>query len=140
VAYTKNSNAGWLFSEPVRLAGGIDFEHFLIKLKGSIQADSAEAITSTFFKALAEEIIVTRRDLTLKTESHEQRQPLYRRDRFSPTWQEGHAERAEIRAERIESQTREQFLLLLNRYPLPAAVGYMARFYLDCELIIVGRD
>jgi hypothetical protein len=140
VAYTKNSNVGWLFSEPVQLAGGVDFEHFLIELKRSIQADSAKATTSVFFEALAEEIIVTRRNLTLETEFHEQQQPLYSRDRFSPSWEEGYAESAEIRAERIEGQTREQFHSLLNRYPLPAAVGYMARFYLDCELIIVGRD
>ncbi len=140
VAYEKPSKVGWLFSDPVQLEGGIDFEHFVVEVQRSLSITRVQETNSEFFKSLAEEMIQTVRDTVLHAEYLAREQSLQQRDIFSPAWQVGYDESPQMRAERIEHQSREWFRSLLDRFPPPAAAGYMARFYLDCELIIIGRD
>jgi hypothetical protein len=140
VAYPKTGKEAWLCSAPVQLDGHIDFEHFRSNLHQSLSVERRQDTNAQFFKALAEEITQTLRSTVLQAERQARERPPQQRDEFSPAWQVGYEEAPEVRAERIENRSRQQFQLLLDRFPLPAAVGYMARFYLDCELIIVGSD
>jgi hypothetical protein len=145
VAYMKNSNVAWLCSEPTQLEGGINCEHFLLDLKKSVGLNYAKAITSAFFEMLADEIIETRRDLILESGFHGKQRPFKKHGENGSLWDELAPDippnllaRVMAQAERVEDRTREHFHTLRDRYPLPAAVGYMARLYLDCELIIMG--
>jgi hypothetical protein len=128
----------WLCSSPVQLDGNIGFEHFHSELYQRLSV--GQVTNAQFFKDLAEEIIQTLKSTVLRAEHQARERDTQQGDQFSPAWQVGYEEAPELRAERIENRSREQFHLLLERFPLPAAVGYMARFYLDCELIIVGSD
>jgi hypothetical protein len=140
VAYPSTGKEAWLCTAPVQLDGHIDFEHFLSDLRQSLSVGRRQDTNAQFFKDLAEEITQTLKNTVLQAERQARERPSKQRDQFSPAWQLGYEESSEVRSERIENRSREQFHLLLDRFPLPAAVGYMARFYLDCELIIMGSD
>ena len=44
------------------------------------------------------------------------------------------------RVERVQIEAQNRYRLAIDRFGPVRAAGYMARFYLDCELLIVGRD
>jgi hypothetical protein len=138
VAYGDKGNVAWLYSDPIRIEGNIDFENFLLEMNDAISPVRRREVDRQFFLDVAEDITQSLKKTVLWAEQEARDQPQQAREALSPSWQVGYEEPPQVRAERVEHQARQRFHSLLERYPLPIAVGYMVRFYLDCELIIVG--
>ncbi len=140
VAYMDGSPVGWLYSEPLQLEGEIASERFFADLAHAVDAAEPRENDERFFTDIGKDIVRTTQDTVLRAEQWAREQTPRQRDTFSPSWQEGYEEAPRIRAERVANQAMAQFQMLLERFDPAIAAGYMARFYLDCELLIMGTD
>lgn len=140
VAYDRLHSVAWLFSEPQEIQGAINGEMFI----GEVQADIAQArraeSETDLFESIALEIIKTYETSIQESEVRAREEPSQRRDSMSPTWQIGYDEPIEQIVEDAGDEARTQYALARERYGIAGAAAYMARFYLDCELIIVGKN
>lgn len=139
VAYDRLKTVGWLFSEPHTIQGSMDSHKFIEDLQLAVDRAVPPASSTAFFDTIAKEVIATYEESAREIEIIAREQHWQRRDQFSPTWQ-GYEETIEqnIRAAREEAINRYQ--VVRERFGIAGGAAYMARFYLDCELIIVGKQ
>jgi hypothetical protein len=137
VAYANGVRVGWRYSQPVQMQGPIDSQRFFDEVKHSIPSVELKQSEQQLFVDLGKEIVDSIEEATLKVELQARDRPRRRRDRYSPTWQEGFSLSPEQVAQHVKNLAMLRFEQLLSRTTPAEAVGYMARFYLDCELLIV---
>ena len=97
------------------------------------------ASNTALFDAIAREVIATYEESVREIETVARAQHWQHRDQFSPTWK-GYEQNIEhiIGAAREEAINRYQ--VVRERFGIAGGAAYMARFYLDCELVIVGKQ
>jgi hypothetical protein len=139
VAYGQGQNVAWLYSEPRQLEGRIDSDKFFSDIQRSVRAAQPRENDEQYFRALADEMIVSLTKASLHAEQIAAERPPRREDPFSPTWHEAvYEESPRLRAERVEASARQGHRLAVERVGPVKAAGYLARFFLDCELLIMG--
>lgn len=124
IAYRAGPGTGWLCSAPRRLQRHTGSDVFLEEVRRLVADAPVLRESSSFFDSLAAEIIAT----ALKAEFEEREDAVA--DAATSSFPEFLDPQAEMR--RL-SPFRERFGA--GRF-----AAYVSRLYLDCELIIVGRD
>ncbi len=140
VAYDRRHTVAWLYSEPHEVEGSIDSETFIEEVEANIPEVRRAESESDLFESIAQEIIKTYEISVRETEARARDEPSQRRDSLSPTWQIGYDQPIEQIVGAARDEAINQFVLARERYGSSGAAAYMARFYLDCELIIVGKN
>lgn len=140
VAYDTLHPVAWLFSEPQPIQDSIDGHKFLEDVQLDVhRAGRAESETD-LFETIAQEIIKTYEETVRIAEIRAREQNWQRRDRFSPTWQVGYEEPIEHIAGAAREEATNRYRLMKEQFGIAGGAAYMARFYLDCELVIVGQN
>jgi hypothetical protein len=92
------------------------------------------------FESVAFDIIKTYEESVRAIEIRAREQHWQRRDAFSPTWQDGYEQPIEGIAAAARNEARSRYSVAKERYGNAGGAAYLARFYLDCELIMVGEN
>ncbi len=140
VAYMLGNSNGWLRSQLTRLDGRINSRHFFDEIEHSLDIVPPATIGHDFFSPLAEEIIETVGDVAREVEQRARERPPSTREQFSPTWEEGYYSAVEEVVQKRKENVRNRYLSLGDHFSPAGQVGYLARFYLDSELFILGRE
>lgn len=139
IAYSPLQRNAWLYSEPRQIEGRIDSNKFFSDIQSSLREAQLRKNDTEYFKALADEMIGSLAEASLKAERMAAEGELLHDDLFSPTWKyKISKETPQIRAESVESVARQSYRLAVERFGPIKAAGYLARFFLDCELLIMG--
>lgn len=140
IAYSHGQrNVAWLYSEPREVEGSINSDKFFSNIQRSVREARPRMNDAEYFKALADEMITSLAKASLQAERIAAEEEPSRDDFFSPTWREAtYEESPEYRAKRVESDARQTYRLAVERFGPVKAAGYLARFFLDCELLIMG--
>lgn len=140
VAYDRLNSTAWLFSEPSEIEGAIDGETFIEEVQANIPEVRQAESENELFDSIALEIIKTYEISVRESEARARDEPSQHRDTLSPTWQIGYDQPIEQIVEAAIDEATTQYVLARERYGIAGAAAYLARFYLDCELIIVGKN
>jgi hypothetical protein len=139
VAYDRLNSIAWLFSQPSEVEGAIDGENFIEEVQANIPEARRTESEEDLFDSIALEIIKTHEMSVRQSEARARDVPPQQRDKFSPTWQIGYDQPIEQIVGSARDEATNQYVLARDRYGIAGAAAYMAQFYLDCELIIVGK-
>lgn len=138
VAYCPGQSVAWIYSEPRQIERSVGSGEFFSEVQKSVRLAQPRVDDEQYFKGIAEEIIFSLTKAALYAEETAAQKPTRLQDDFSPTWQAvPYGESPQIRAERVETAARQRYVVALDRFGPVKAAGYLARFLLDCELIIM---
>ncbi|MCA9468576.1 MAG: hypothetical protein KC643_24485 [Nitrospira sp.] len=140
VAYHPGSSIGWVFSEPHQIEGSITRERFFRDIETAIDAAPLQIEDGEFFEGLATEIFTSLKKARMQTEQVASEPKQYGQDIESTPRLFIEQELPRVSFEQREDEARNRYYQIRDQFGPIYATGYIARFYLDCQLLIVGRD